>query len=59
MMNFSAAERAAVEAYLDRLARNVRDLAVRLEVLRTDLRAPASPARPPGQRASSPDRRSR
>jgi hypothetical protein len=59
MMNFSAAERAAVEAYLDRLARNVRDLAVRLEVLRTDLRAPASPARLPARRAASLDHRSR
>ncbi len=58
-MNISAAERAVVEAYLDRLAGDVRDLAERLEMVRADLRAPASPARRSGQQAAAPDRRSR
>ena len=58
-MNISAAERAAAEAYLDRLARNIRDLAERLDVLKADLRGPASPARQSGQQAAAPDRRSR
>ena len=58
-MNISVAERAAVEAYLDRLTRNVRDLAERLEMLKTDLRVAASPDPRPGRRAVSPERRSR
>jgi len=58
-MNITVAERAAVEAYLDLLARNVRDLAERLEALKTGLPAPASPARPPAQQAASLDHRSR
>jgi hypothetical protein len=58
-MNLSAAERAAAEAYLDRLARQVGDLAGRLEMLKADLRVSASPARPHAQPAASPDRRSR
>ena len=58
-VNLSAAERAAVEAYLDRLALEVRDLVERLENIRAALRGPASPARPSGQQAAAPDRRSR
>ena len=57
-MNISVAERAAVEAYLDSLVSDVRELADRLEVLRTGLRVPASPDRPPGQQAASLDHRS-
>ncbi len=40
------AERLAVEAYLARLTRNVRDLAGRLEGLRADLRQPRFPCSP-------------
>ncbi len=58
-MNISVAERATVDAYLGRLARNVKDLAERLEMLKTGLRVPPSLARPPGQRAASLDHRSR
>ncbi len=58
-MNISVAERAAVEAYLDGLARNARDLAERLEMLKAGLRVPPSPARLPGQQAVSFDHRSR
>lgn len=57
-MNISVAERAEVEAYLDRLTRNVRDLAERLEALKIDLCGPASPDRPPVRQAASLDRRS-
>ena len=59
MVNISAAERVAVEAHLDRLARQVGDLAGRLEMLKADLRGSASPARQLGQPAASQDRRSR
>jgi hypothetical protein len=58
-MSISAAERAALEAHLDMLARNVRGLAERLEVLKTSLRARPSPIPPPGQQALSLDHRSR
>jgi hypothetical protein len=58
-MNLSAAERAAAEAYLDRLARHVSELAGRLEVLKSDLRVSASPVRQLGQPAASQDHRSR
>src|SRR5215471_10161784 len=58
-VNISVAERAAAEAYLDRLTRNVRDLAERLEMLKVDLRVADSPDPPPGRRAVSPGRRSR
>ena len=57
-MNITVAERAAVEAYLDSLVSDVRELADRLEVLRTGLRVPAPPDRPPGQQAASLDHRS-
>ena len=58
-MNISAAERVAVEAYLDGLARQVGELAGRLEMLKADLRGSASPARPPAQPAASHDHQSR
>jgi hypothetical protein len=54
-MKLTVAERAALQAYLDSLISDVRELADRLEVLRTGLRVPASPDRPPGQQAASLD----
>ncbi len=53
--HLSAAERAAVAAYLARLTAAVTDLADRLDVLRADLHTPACPS---GQSSgTSPDRR--
>jgi hypothetical protein len=58
-MQITAGERAAVEAYLDRLAHNVRDLAERLEALRSDLHGPPFPVDQRGGQAVSPDHRVR
>ncbi len=52
--HLSAAERAAVSAYLARVTGTVRDLAARLEVLQADLRLPASPTSLPGQPGATP-----
>ena len=57
-MNMSTAERAAVEAYLDRLTRDMGELANRLDTLKTQLCGPASPGRPHARQAVSLDRRS-
>lgn len=58
-MRMTAAERAAAEAYLERLAYNVKDLAERLEALKADLRGPPFPAPQRGRQAVSPDRPAR
>ncbi len=55
----SAGERAAVEAYLDRLAGDIRNLAERLEKVKSGFRGPASPVRQSGRQAAAPARRSR
>jgi len=57
-VNISMAERAAVEAYLDSLALEVRNLAERLNEVKTALRGPASPTRQSDQQDAAPARRS-
>jgi hypothetical protein len=52
--HLSAAERAAVQAYLARLSATVADLAARLDVLQADLHTPACPS---GQSSGTPSRR--
>lgn len=52
LVSISVVERAAVEAYLDKLALDIRNLAERLEQVKTGLRGPVSTTREFGQQVA-------